>query len=93
MQKQLKNQSASYYSFLAPCMNGNIQTRGIGRSLNERIGRVEVCVNSSWGNICSQSWSSTEASVICKQLGLSRYGMRSIKFIIIQEVSMTLRVK
>ncbi len=74
-------------------MNGNIQTRGIGRSLNGRIGRVEVCVNSSWGHICSQSWSSTEASVICKQLGHSRYGMRNTKFIITEEVSMTLRVK
>ena len=43
--------------------------------VNSSIGRVEVCVNSTWGTICSDFWENEDASVVCKQIGYSEFGM------------------
>ena len=37
-------------------------------------GRVEVCTSGQYVTICDSPWSNVEASVICRQLGLSAYG-------------------
>uniref|UniRef100_A0A1X7T3T8 SRCR domain-containing protein n=1 Tax=Amphimedon queenslandica TaxID=400682 RepID=A0A1X7T3T8_AMPQE len=37
-------------------------------------GRVEVCINNTWTTICASYWTDKEATVICFQLGYSRYG-------------------
>ena len=38
------------------------------------FGRVEVCVNGTWGSICGDNWGNVGASVLCRQLGHSPYG-------------------
>ena len=56
--------------FAVRCNTGDIRLQG-GTSADE--GRVEVCMNGVWGTVCDNSWNDTDASVVCRQLGLSRF--------------------
>ena len=53
------------------CINGTIRLNG---SSYATYGRVEICMNGSWGTVCDDFWDDTDASVICRQLGFSPYG-------------------
>ena len=38
-------------------------------------GRVEYCTNQTYHGICGDDWRRAQASVVCRELGLSPYGM------------------
>lgn len=39
-----------------------------------RVGRIEVCIGGAYGTVCDNEWDNKDASVVCHQLGFSRYG-------------------
>ena len=56
------------------CTDGDIRLVSWSNVVNQREGRVQVCINSTWGNICNSGWDSRDAGVVCRQLGLSSLG-------------------
>ena len=53
------------------CTYGDVRLVG---SSNQYEGRVEVCINDQWGTVCDDSWGTTDATVICRQLGYAYTG-------------------
>ena len=59
------------YNVAEPCTTGQVRIKG-GNIPNE--GRVEICMSNVWGTVCDDLWSSTDAIVVCRQLGYSTQG-------------------
>ena len=53
-------------SAIVPCTNGDVRLAG---GVSSYEGRVEICYNNQWGTVCDNSFTSTDATVVCRQLG------------------------
>ena len=58
-----------------PCTTG--QLRLVGSNIPNE-GRVEICINNVWGTVCDDFWSSTDATVVCRQLEYSTQGQTPV---------------
>ena len=71
----------------APCSNGPLRLVG-GNVPNE--GRVEICLNDVWGTVCDDGWSTTDATVVCRQLGYSTQGQTQYWIYVVNILGKTL---
>ena len=57
---------------ITDCTDGAIRLLNGSTALE---GRVEICINGTWGTVCDDGWGGLDARVVCAQLGFARQGI------------------
>ena len=70
------SEQGTFLFHTALCADGQLRLAG-GNIANE--GRVEICMNKEWGTVCDNSWGTTDATVVCRQLGYSMQGQNQLR--------------
>ena len=65
--------------FSKVCEDGDVR---LTRGAVEWEGTVEMCHDEEWGSICDSKWVVQDAQVICRQLGYSVEGEKTVHFLI-----------
>ena len=61
------------------CDHGAVR---LADSLEEGVGRVEICLGNRWGTVCHRSFDELDAAVLCRQLGYYSEGASSSRSMI-----------
>ena len=56
------------YASADDCNDGDMRLLG---GETEAEGRVEMCINGTWGTICINKWTNKDTAVVCRYLGFS----------------------
>ena len=59
-----------FYNSAVVCGDGEVRLAD-GREAVMNEGRVEICFSETWGTLCDEFWDTSEALVVCRQLGFS----------------------
>ena len=67
IQNQFTYVCADYSTPASNCTDGTLRLVG---GAHPAEGRIEICINNAWGTVCDEQFTTEEALVACRQLGL-----------------------
>ena len=54
------------------CSDGDVR---LVNGNNQQEGRVELCINNTYGTICDDFWDHIDAGIVCNRLGFNQPGI------------------